>query len=605
MKNVLFSVLLCGAMVCSVHAAPTKIIKSTGQPSRSAKPKTLLQMVTNRPVTTAAIPEKTDIASRIFQLIVTGNATLPASLVLNEIQLQPGDILTEYRLNQGMRNIKALGFFSEASSEVSDTPQGKIVRITVAENPFINAITFEGNTAYPAEVLLKNLSSKTNDLFSLENAKKDIQKLNDFYRENGYIKAMVVGFEGPKKDNSGTLHYIINEGVIGEITITGNRVTKDYVIKREMSLKPGMPLQMEAVKRDLQRIYNLNYFQDVNRSFSPGEKDKTDIQIEVQERKGNATFQLGGGLSNNQWFLFSDIYWDNVLGTGQLLSLRGQFGDKNSTSYEFKYSNPWMWDERKALTVRAWDRQGSLSLLGGQMSSDSYRTDQKRKGSDVAVSYPLLPHLNSWHTVRLEWVDAAGSASFLPYMIQSYQLNLAYDTRDVWFSPSRGVNYSFSIEKSGQVFQWKERKVLDYWKSDIDVLHFFPVVEKQTIATRMTFGGMWYAADTPSGVREDYQIGGATTVRGYQDGQPFAQGPYRVMANAEYRVIFNDMLQGVVFLDAGTASGAFRTLTDPSNYKLGKGAGVRVSTPFGPLRLDFAWGEEPVMRTHFSIGHAF
>jgi len=48
------------------------------------------------------------------------------------------------------------------------------------------------------------------------------------------------------------------------------------------------------------------------------------------------------------------------------------------------------------------------------------------------------------------------------------------------------------------------------------------------------------------------------------------------------------------------------SLADLSNYKIGKGVGMRMNIPgMGPLRLDFGFGETGTMRTHFSMGHSF
>ena len=59
---------------------------------------------------------------------------------------------------------------------------------------------------------------------------------------------------------------------------------------------------------------------------------------------------------------------------------------------------------------------------------------------------------------------------------------------------------------------------------------------------------------------------------------------------------------GAVFIDAGRAADSFSQF-DPA---LGAGVGVRWRSPVGPLRLDWAYGqEERKGRIHFSVGIAF
>ncbi len=61
-------------------------------------------------------------------------------------------------------------------------------------------------------------------------------------------------------------------------------------------------------------------------------------------------------------------------------------------------------------------------------------------------------------------------------------------------------------------------------------------------------------------------------------------------------------LWGAVFIDAGNAANSFADL----NPALGAGVGLRWRSPVGPLRLDWAWGQEVrKSRLHFSVGIAF
>ena len=123
-------------------------------------------------------------------------------------------------------------------------------------------------------------------------------------------------------------------------------------------------------------------------------------------------------------------------------------------------------------------------------------------------------------------------------------------------------------------------------------------LEKQTLASRFILGVM--SGDLPNS--ELYYVGGTNTVRGYPEyPHTFANGRNRAILNIEYRILFNDMFQGLVFIDAGWAS----SLGALKHAKIGKGAGIRMMSPLGPIRLDFGFGETGDMITHFNIGHVF
>ena len=124
---------------------------------------------------------------------------------------------------------------------------------------------------------------------------------------------------------------------------------------------------------------------------------------------------------------------------------------------------------------------------------------------------------------------------------------------------------------------------------------------------------------------EQYFVGGAETLRGYQEDRFW--GKYMLLASGEYRMPLGPSLTGVAFVDCGDAWGApiqyrqtvgvdqqgnpglvdvINGFAQHSNFSpnLGYGVGIRVNTPLGPLRLDYGFGSEG-SRAHFSIGNVF
>jgi len=77
------------------------------------------------------------------------------------------------------------------------------------------------------------------------------------------------------------------------------------------------------------------------------------------------------------------------------------------------------------------------------------------------------------------------------------------------------------------------------------------------------------------------------------------------MANAEYIVPLVKDFKGAVFFDAGNAwasSGDFNL----SDLVSGVGVGIRIMSPVGPLRLDYAYGIDiKETHIHFTIGWPF
>ena len=68
-------------------------------------------------------------------------------------------------------------------------------------------------------------------------------------------------------------------------------------------------------------------------------------------------------------------------------------------------------------------------------------------------------------------------------------------------------------------------------------------------------------------------------------------------------------IQGTLFFDYGTDLDSGQTvLGDPAGARgkpgsgYGYGAGIRVDSPVGPLRLEYAFNDKFVRRFHFGIG---
>ena len=59
------------------------------------------------------------------------------------------------------------------------------------------------------------------------------------------------------------LTFNIEESKFEEIAVSGNNKSKDYVILGEIDIKPGDEVNEKELRKNLSRVYNLNYFSEV------------------------------------------------------------------------------------------------------------------------------------------------------------------------------------------------------------------------------------------------------------------------------------------------------------------------------------------------------
>ena len=99
-----------------------------------------------------------------------------------------------------------------------------------------------------------------------------------------------------------------------------------------------------------------------------------------------------------------------------------------------------------------------------------------------------------------------------------------------------------------------------------------------------------------------YTVGGDTTLRGYDDDR--YHGEEMLLGNFELRVPMDKNFSLVAFYDIGRA---WRKEGDSASFGSDMGSspgfGVRINTPLGNLRLDYATGDEG--RFHFGFGELF
>ena len=106
-----------------------------------------------------------------------------------------------------------------------------------------------------------------------------------------------------------------------------------------------------------------------------------------------------------------------------------------------------------------------------------------------------------------------------------------------------------------------------------------------------------------------FRAGGDDSVRGYayRTLGPMVNGVVtsgRVVGTASFEIARPvseklPILWGAAFIDAGNAATSWREFKAVRGY----GVGVRLRSPIGPLRIDFAYGEEiEKFRLHFSVG---
>lgn len=552
-----------------------------------------------------APPKKIEVGPLVNVIEIRGNKIISEDKIMEAIFSRIGDILIEEKVSSDIKAIYAMGYFEDVSASFEPYAKGTKIIFNVIENPKVAGISFEGNSVYKSDELVALMKIKVGEILNYKMLQEDIQAINDYYHKNGYTIARIADVSTDPKTK--VLKLKIIEGLIESIALEGNELTRNYVIMREIDTKPGDVLNEKILAKDLKRVFNLGFFSEILPNFEPGSSpDKIVLVLKIKETK-SSTINFGGGYGEREgWFGFVDLNLNNLLGTGHGAMIRSQWG-QNLTTYQFKYYYPWFMQDvfgpRTSMIYRLWNTAGP-DIYGNEIR------DALRMGWDISLSRPFreyFTHTFSFgsETVTPRETTVSGAVTFEPYSSDFVGYSLSYDTRDFWMNPTEGKFYTFSVRKG-----WKKTDITtNYTKLGLDLNEFFKLAPSQVLALHMGTGVGY--GDIPLG--ELYWCGGANTVRGYFPSEALL-GVRKLIFNIEYRYTFNDVFQGVVFYDFGNAWGEVKDEQalgggpDFSQFLSGRGLGLRLNTPLGPIRLDYGIGDSKSFGegiVHFSIGQAF
>lgn len=544
-----------------------------------------------------------------------------------------GDTLTPEAIKADISALGSSGYLSEINPVITVVPEGVKVAYKVTINPVVKSVQFEGNTVYSNEMLVNYLNVQPNMVLNTVQVGERIQGINAAYNRDGYILARV---NDMAVDQNGVLHISITEGIVEAIVPHGNKKTKDYVILREFNQKKGQPFNKFLVRRSVEKVYNLGYFDDVNvRLLEGSTPDKVVIEIDVLEHK-TGTITLGAGYSDSDGFVgIVEVGEDNLRGTGDKIKVHWEFGGTAGyKNYSVSYLRPWIDSKGTSLGVSIFDREDTYTDYNsnGDNISEYVKT---QKGINVSLGRQTGEYTRDYVTLEsrkdgwkfdedensgYNYAENAGPGSN-PEKYGNYQWDngkynfkddnyiennfgrtnsvswqKVYDSRDNIYDPKRGKRASATVQWAGHGLGGD----FDYYKFTGEYRNYKAIGSNQVLAFRARLG--WAQGDVPYSAL--YTLGGADTLRGFEDDQ--FRGKKMYNATLEYRVPIFNKVTGVLFTDMGDAWDAPHVTwyEDDKSFNISVGAGVRISTPIGPIRLDYGVSKDD-SKFHFSFGGQF
>jgi len=552
-----------------------------------------------------------------------------------------------------------IDFQVTGDSLVADSTRGKgVVLLTVDEGPKYRVGTFDltGNRRYSTEELMgffpfgpvgvdgQVLSKAPFDRTRWEKATEQVRTL---YANTGYIYSQVVPEEvrrvTPEGEHVLDLRWTIREGqvaTVNRISIVGNDVTHEPVIREAIVLLPGQVFNRDLLLRSWQNIGNIGFFQQPLPApdVQPAEnRVDVDITFRVEERRtGNVNFgaSLGQGTGVGG---FLGLEEPNLFGRGKRGRLQWQFG-RNIRDFNLAYTDPNIKESRISGTISAFDSRARYVV--GDLGR------RQALGFNLQAGFPFLARMYTRLFVNygLQRISYTGGSADLRARFQCEQCvrstlgtTILKDTRVGLPFPTGGTLVRLEGELNGGFLGGTG----NFQKVELEGRWFAPLA---TLGGDGQMGGgvqLLVGLSARSGVifgdvgpffTELYSMGGVQfgiPLRGYPEFSITPNGyDVRAQANtassnsfgqsfAAFNVTMgarvSQFLNVSLFVDAGNN---FRTAAqfDPTRLFRGAGAGVAVVSPLGPIGVDMAYGfdrtdlvgrPKPGWQLHFRVGNFF
>ncbi|MBO7225462.1 MAG: outer membrane protein assembly factor BamA [Bacteroidales bacterium] len=517
---------------------------------------------------------------------------------------------------------------------------------------FFRDITWVGNTKYSSEDLSKRLRIQKGDPYNKGLLEKNLNydptgtDIYSLYTDDGYLFFRVMPTEIKVENDSIDIEMRVYEGKqarIGKVNISGNTITNDYVIRRELRTYPGDLFSRDAVYRSLREIQQLGFFdpEKIVPDIRPNPESGTvDIDYQLVE-KSSSQFDLSGGIGGGYVIFQAGISLTNFstqkffdkkawnpfpIGDGQKLSLRVQTNGDYYHAVSLSFTEPWLGGRKpNALSVGVyysyqddgfWNTTGTseyyIGILGGSVSlatrlkwPDDYFTfvhglayqqyNVKNYTTLTAMPTGISNNINYNFTLARNSVDQ------LIYPRQGSDISLA---AQMTFPYSLVNGKDYSSLSPAERYKW-----LEYYKINFRAAWYFNLFDDLVVSTRARFGFLGqYNSKVGYSPFERFYVGGdgltgynldgreLVALRGYDESSLSPDGGGMVFdkytMELRYPITLNEgaSVYALAFFEAGNSWANFQSF-EPFKMYRSLGVGLRIHMPmFGLLGVDWGYG---------------
>ncbi|EOA20036.1 hypothetical protein CARUB_v10000309mg [Capsella rubella] len=531
--------------------------------------------------------------------------------------------LTIREVQEDVHRIIESGYFCSCTPVAVDTRDGIRLMFQVEPNQEFRGLVCENANVLPSKFIQEAFRDGFGKVINIKRLEEAITSINGWYMERGLfgIVSDIDTLSG------GIVRLQVAEAEVNNISIrfldrkTGEPTkgkTSPETILRQLTTKKGQVYSMLQGKRDVDTVLAMGIMEDVSIIPQPaGDSGKVDLIMNCVERPSGG-FSAGGGISSGitsgplSGLIGSFAYSHrNLFGRNQKLNVSLERGQIDSI-FRINYTDPWIEgdDKRTSRSIMVQNSRTPGNLVHGNQPDNSSLTIG-RVTAGVEYSRPFRPKWSGTAGLIFQHAGARDEQGN-PIIKDFYSspLTASGKTHDETLLAKLESIYTGSGDRGSTMFAFNMEQglpVLPEW------LCFNRVTARARKGIHIGPGRFLFSLSGGHVVgnfspHEAFGIGGTNSVRGYEEGA-VGSGRSYVVGSGEMSFPVRGPVEGVIFTDYGTDMGSGSTVPgDPAGARLkpgsgyGYGLGVRVDSPLGPLRLEYAFNDQQAGRFHFGVG---
>jgi outer membrane protein insertion porin family len=469
-----------------------------------------------------------------------------------------------------------------------------------------------------------------------------VRLINQWYSDNGFSLSRAIDVE---PNRNGNLKLTVKEGIINDLKIRfvdefGRSVddagkvikgkSRESFIRQEIKSKQGDIFQVSKIQADLQNLLKTGLFTNAGVTLE-GDENNTSVVYNIAEG-GNRQANFGGGFSSDAGIFGSLTYNDkNLGGNGNQLGGNVVLGSKD-LQFNGKFTSPFRESapNRWGYSINAFRERGISRVFDRDvLLSNGDNVREGKIGAGLGLTKALG---NGWNGAidlnytRTSQRDSQGNVVSSDALGNPLSLSGRGIDDQVSLGFSAGFNQvdNLADPKSGSRLQLGTEQGIPIGigsaasnKLTADFTQYLPINlfnKNKTDRDKQEVFAFNVQAGTTIGALAPYKaftLGGVNSVRGYETGA-LGIGRSYVQASAEYRFPLISALGGTLFADYASDLGSASSVPGTPGLNQGKpgngfgvGAGLRVKSPLGTLRADWAFTDAGNNRLQFTIGEKF